>query len=97
MMARVAQVVYTLTRYPTVRSVEFLMDGEPVEALGGEGVVLDGAQTRADWRDFEPTIFVESPGVGAVVASPFTADGHGERVRGCVHRPPRRLVRRGGS
>jgi germination protein M len=75
MMARIAQVVYTLTRYPTVRSVEFLMDGEPVEALGGEGIVLDGPQTRADWRDFEPPIFVESPGVGAVVASPFTLTG----------------------
>ena len=24
------------------------------------------AQRRADWRDFEPTIFVETPGVGAV-------------------------------
>jgi hypothetical protein len=75
MTARVAQVVYTLTRYPTVRSVEFLLDGQPVGALGGEGVVLDGAQTRADWRDFEAPIFVESPGVGALVASPFTLTG----------------------
>jgi germination protein M len=75
MTARVAQVVYTLTRYPTVRSVEFLMDGQPVEALGGEGIMLGDPQTRADWRDFEPAIFVESPGVGAVLASPFTLTG----------------------
>ena len=75
MTARVAQVVYTLTRFPTIRAVVFLMDGEPVEALGGEGVVLDGAQRRADWRDFEPPIFVESPGVGAVVSSPFALTG----------------------
>jgi hypothetical protein len=75
MTARVAQVVYTLTRFPTVRSVEFLLDGEPLEALGGEGVALDGAQRRVDWREFEPAIFVEAPGVGAVVASPLTLTG----------------------
>jgi hypothetical protein len=75
MTARVAQVVYTLTRFPTVRAVEFLMAGEPVEALGGEGVVLDGPQRRAQWRDFEPNIFVEAPGVGAVISSPFTLRG----------------------
>ena len=75
MTARVAQVVYTLTRFPTVRSVEFLIGGKPVEALGGEGVALAEAQSRADWRSFEPAIFVESPGVGAVVSSPFTLSG----------------------
>lgn len=75
MTARVAQVVYTLTRFPTVRAVEVLVDGEPVEALGGEGIVLDGAQRRADWRDLEPNIFVESPGVGAVLSSPFLLSG----------------------
>ena len=75
MTARVAQVVYTLTRFPTVRTVEFLIGGKPVEALGGEGVPLAEAQSRADWRSFEPAIFVESPGVGAVVSSPFTLSG----------------------
>jgi hypothetical protein len=75
MTARVAQVVYTLTRFPTVRAVEVLLDGEPVEALGGEGVVLGGAQRRADWRDLEPNIFVESPGVGAVLPTPFGLTG----------------------
>ncbi len=73
--ARVAQVVYTLTRFRTVRSVEFLLDGNPIEALGGEGIVLDGPQRRADWRGFQPAIMVESPGVGAVIRSPFTLAG----------------------
>ena len=75
MTARVAQVVYTLTRFPTVRRVEFLIEGQPVEALGGEGVPLAEAQRRTDWRGFEPNIFVESPGVGAVVSSPFVLSG----------------------
>jgi hypothetical protein len=75
MMARVAQVVYTLTRFPTVRSVTFLMDGQPIEALGGEGLILSDPQRRADWRGFEPNIFVESPGVGALISSPFVLAG----------------------
>ena len=65
MTARVAEVVYTLTRFPTVRSVEFLIEGKPVEALGGEGVMLGEAQRRADWRSFEPAIFVQSPASAA--------------------------------
>jgi Sporulation and spore germination/Immunoglobulin-like domain of bacterial spore germination len=75
MMARVAQVVYTLTRFPTVRSVEFLVEGKPVEALGGEGITIGEAQRRSDWRGFEPNIFVESPGVGAVISNPFILSG----------------------
>ncbi len=75
MTARVAQVVYTLTRFPTVRSVRFLIEGKPVAALGGEGVMLGESQRRADWRSFEPNIFVESPGVGGVISNPFTLSG----------------------
>ena len=75
MTARVAEVVYTVTRYPTVHSVQFLVEGSPIDALGGEGIVLADPQTRADWRDFEPAIFVESPGVGALVQSPFVLTG----------------------
>jgi hypothetical protein len=75
MTARVAQVVYTLTRFPTVRSVEFLVGGKPVDALGGEGVTLGKAQRRSDWRGFEPPIFVESAGVGSVISSPFVLSG----------------------
>jgi germination protein M len=75
MTSRVAEVVYTLTRFPTVRAVRFLMEGRPVDALGGEGLVLSRPQRRADWRDFEPNIFVETPGVGAALSNPFTLAG----------------------
>lgn len=54
MGARVAQVVYTLTEFDTVEAVSFWMDGEPVEALGGEGLIVDEPQTRADWAQFAP-------------------------------------------
>jgi germination protein M len=75
LQARVAQVVYTLTQFKTVDSVKFLLEGSAVDALGGEGLMLGEGQTRADWRDFEPPIFVESPGVGAALTSPFTLSG----------------------
>ena len=75
MQARVAQVVYTLTQFKTVAAVTFMSDGSTVDALGGEGLMLDAGQTRADWHSFEPAIFVERPGVGAVLSSPFVLDG----------------------
>ena len=30
---------------------------------------------RSDWRRFEPAIFIERPGVGAVLQSPFILEG----------------------
>ena len=75
MMTRVAQVVYTLTQFDTIRAVRFHLDGKPVEAIGGEGIIVDSPQRRADWEDFEPVIFVERPGVGATIASPVVISG----------------------
>lgn len=75
MQARVAQVVYTLTQFPTVKSVKFMMNGAPLETLGGEGLMLDTPQRRAQWVSFEPPIFLEKPGVGALVSSPCTLSG----------------------
>lgn len=67
MEARVAQVVYTLTQFRTVERVDFWIDGALVETLGGEGLDLSAGQTRADWVDLLPAIFVETPAVGDVV------------------------------
>ncbi len=75
MMARVAQVVYTLTRFPTINAVSFSLDGGPVSTLGDEGLAVAPPQRRADWLDFEPAIFVEHPGVGATLESPFVLAG----------------------
>ncbi len=61
MMGRVAQVVFTATQFSTIKSVQFQVDGTPLTVLGGEGIILDKPQTRADWEDFAPAILVESP------------------------------------
>ena len=50
MNMRIAQVVYTLTQFPTVKGVLFELDGQHVDVLGGEGVVVDEPVTRKDYR-----------------------------------------------
>jgi hypothetical protein len=72
---RVAQVVYTLTQFPTVIGVVFEIDGQPATALGGEGLVLDRPQTRADWESFTPAILVESPLPYDTISSPAHITG----------------------
>ena len=75
MKMRLAQVVYTLTQFPTVSGVEFLVDGERVETFSGEGIVLDGPQKRKDFEEHLPAISVESPLSGDEVGSTFTVTG----------------------
>lgn len=69
-LGRLAQVVYTLTQFPTVKSVSFQLDGEPVTVFSGEGVVLDEPVGRDDYTDQLPAIFVDRPAWGGVLASP---------------------------
>jgi len=94
MQARVAQIVYTLTQFPTIHAVDFMLDGAVTETLGGEGLILDAGQTRTDWRGFEPAIFVESPGVGAMLSSPFALSGTASVFEGSFQA---RLVDAGGG
>jgi hypothetical protein len=70
---RLAQVVYTLAQFPTVKTVRLRIDGHAVSSLGG--VKLDRALTRADFEDETPAILVESPGFATAVTSPFTVRG----------------------
>lgn len=94
MQARVAQVVYTLTQFPTVHAVRFLIDGRPVETLGGEGLVLDTPQRRADWERLLPAIFVETPAVGDTIRSPTRVTGSASVFEGTF---VLELVRRDGT
>ncbi len=75
MFARLAQVVYTLTQFPSVGGVLFRLDGQPVETFSSEGIVLGGPSTRADYRDWVAPIFVDSPAWGAAVSSPLRVAG----------------------
>lgn len=75
MAARLAQLVFTLTRFPTVDGVLLHLDGEPVEVFSSEGIILDGPQTRDDYLEQIPPIFVDAPAWGEVVESPVIVTG----------------------
>jgi germination protein M len=72
---RLAQVVYTIAQFPTVRSVTFRLDGRPITVFTGDGIVLDHPVTRKDYESLLPPIVVDAPVAGARVASPITVAG----------------------
>lgn len=75
MYARLAQVVYTLTRLPEIDSVAFEVEGQPVTVFSSEGIELDGPQQRDDYFDLLPPIFVDHPAWGEPVTSPIEVSG----------------------
>ena len=75
MIMRLAEVVFTLTQFPTVDGVNFKLDGQPVGVFGGEGFVLDHPLDRSEYEDLTPAIFVESPTLDTTVSSPLRVTG----------------------
>lgn len=75
MFARLAQVVYTLTEFPAVERVSFMLDGNPVDVFSGEGIILEKPVTREDYEEWMPAISVESPAIGDTVSSPVEVSG----------------------
>jgi hypothetical protein len=75
MQLRVAQVVFTATQFPSVRRVAFRLDGRPVEAIGGEGVVVEPSVGRAVFEVVAPPILVEQPLPGDLVRTPLLVRG----------------------
>ena len=83
MLARVAQVVFTATQFDNVDAVQFWMNGEPIEFLGGEGIVLDEPQARLNVpHELTGGILFDLPEPGATVTSPFTITGEGDVFEG---------------
>jgi hypothetical protein len=79
-ISRVAQIVFTLTQFPTVDEVDISIDGVPDDAIGGEG--FQGQDlTRNDFLVASfvdapvPLILVESPFVGEAVDRPLVISG----------------------
>jgi len=77
MQLRVAQIVYTATQFEGVDAVRILIDGEEVDAIGGEGVVVSEPLTRRDFQEgyLAPNIVVESPRPGDEIADGATVTG----------------------
>ncbi|MCB0959505.1 MAG: GerMN domain-containing protein [Acidimicrobiales bacterium] len=74
MQLRVAQVVFTLTQFPTVERVQFQIDGEVPEGLGGEGLPT-AYEGRDAFDDVLPRILPESPTPYEKISSPLTVSG----------------------
>lgn len=72
---RLGQVVYTLTEFPTIKSVLFHLDGAPVHVFSSEGIVLDHAVTREDYVNLLPAITVTRPTPGERVSTPVLVSG----------------------
>jgi hypothetical protein len=84
MMGRVAQVVYTATRFEGIDSVRFLLEGSPLDLLGGEGLIIDQPQTRSDWISLIPPILLEEPLWGSTVGNEIEIAGTAELDSGTV-------------
>ena len=74
MFARLAQVVFTVTRAADVDEVVFSIDIEKV-VFSAEGIELGGPQQREDFYDMLPPVFVDSPAWGGPVTSPIQVQG----------------------
>ena len=76
---RLAQLLYTVTRFADVRGLRLLIDGDlarEIPTVEGANLLLPDPLRRADSKgSLEPPIFVETPGVGAVLSSPFILEG----------------------
>jgi hypothetical protein len=70
---RLAQVVYTLTQFASIRRVRFEVEGEPLSVLGG--YQLDRPQSRDDLAFVLPAIIVTDPEPGDRVSSPVPIAG----------------------
>lgn len=71
----VAQIVYTLTQFPNVDSVDIWIDGEERDAILSHGLEATGL-TREGLNDsVAPEIVVESPYPGELVTSPLAVSG----------------------
>jgi hypothetical protein len=71
---RVAEVVFTLTQFPTVDRVTIRLEGITAPSLGPEAVPVADVD-RSDFTDETPLVLVESPTPGETVASPLRATG----------------------
>jgi germination protein M len=74
-LTRLGQVVYTLTQFPSVKSVVFQIEGETRSVFSTEGVVLDGPVGRSDYVQLLPAIWVDRPAYGAAIGNPAHVTG----------------------
>jgi len=74
-LTRLGQVVYTLTQFPSVKTVLFLIEGQPANVFSSQGIVLDKPVGRSDYVQLLPAIWVDRPAFGAAIGNPAHVTG----------------------
>jgi germination protein M len=75
MRLRLAQVVYTLTQFPSVSAVSMEVGGRPLRASSFKGISVRRPLERSDFDRLLPPIVVDAPTPGAEVHSPIRISG----------------------
>lgn len=73
--AQLAQVVFTLTQFPTLKLVRFFIDGKETQAAGSSPSRRFRVLGRHAFASYLPAIFLESPGASQRVRSPLLIEG----------------------
>jgi len=74
-LTRLGQVVYTLTQFPSVKSVLFLIEDQPANVFSSQGIVLDKPVGRSDYVQLLPAIWVDRPAFNAAIGNPAHVTG----------------------
>lgn len=74
-IARIEQLVYTLTRFDDVDGIRLRIEGEPVDLFGSHGIVLDDPEMRTEFDTMLPAILIETPTYGGTAGNPLVATG----------------------
>ena len=72
---RLAQVVFTLTQFPAVKLVRFLIEGKQTQVAGPSPGVSFHVLGRHAFASYLPAVFLESPGATQQVSSPLLIEG----------------------
>ena len=67
---RLAQVVFTLTQFPSITAVRFKLDGRPIMAFSDAALPLEPPVDRSAYTDQLPLVFVDQPAWGGVLGNP---------------------------
>ena len=83
-LMRLAQVVHTGTQFDSVDDVQILIEGEFVETIGGEGVMVGDPLDREDFEDQAPAILIESPAPHEPVSTSIRLRGTSNTFEGTL-------------
>ncbi|HEX5694947.1 MAG TPA: GerMN domain-containing protein [Acidimicrobiia bacterium] len=74
---RVAQVVFTLSRFPSVQEVLFRQEGVDIEVPTGDGQLVSRPVNIGDYLQFAAALHVEEPGYRGQGGNPLRVTGFG--------------------